>query len=139
MQSYSQDLRDRVLRAVERGDRPTDIAKRFEVSREWVYDVKRRFERDGLRHHLPMGGYRVSRVADKESLIRGWIKKQADLTLAEISERLLEHGITIKTTALWHQLDKWGLSFKKNPARQRTRARGRGESAGAMERKSTRT
>ncbi|MCW8186959.1 IS630 transposase-related protein, partial [Verminephrobacter eiseniae] len=40
MQAYSQDLRDRVLKAIEQGDRPTDIAKRFEVSRVWVYQVK---------------------------------------------------------------------------------------------------
>ena len=33
MQAYSQDLRDRVLRAIEQGDRPTAIAQRFEVSR----------------------------------------------------------------------------------------------------------
>jgi len=136
MQSYSQDLRDRVLRALERGDRPTEIAARFEVSREWVYDVKHRFEKEGLRHCLPVGGYRVSRVADKEALIRGWIKERADLTLAEISERLLECGVAIKTTALWHQLDKWGLSFKKNAARQRARARGREAGARAVEGKS---
>lgn len=43
MQSYSQDLRDRVIRALERGDGPVDIAKRFEVSRPWVYLVKKRF------------------------------------------------------------------------------------------------
>lgn len=137
MQAYSQDLRDRVLRALERGDRPTDIAKRFEVSREWVYDVKTRFENDGVRHQLPRGGHRVSRVADKESLMREWIKKRADLTLAEISERLVEHGVAIKATALWHQLDKWNLRFKKNPARQRARARRREVGAGRMERKST--
>jgi transposase len=74
MQLYSQDLRDRVLCTLYRGERPTDIAARFEVSREWVYDVKTRYEKEGLRHSLPMGGHRVSRVADKESLIRGWIK-----------------------------------------------------------------
>jgi len=31
MQTYSQDLRDRVLRALDRGDGPTEIARRFEV------------------------------------------------------------------------------------------------------------
>ena len=33
MQSYSQDLRERVLRAPDRGESPTQIARRFEVSR----------------------------------------------------------------------------------------------------------
>jgi transposase len=130
MQSYSQDLRDRVLRGLERGDRPTDIAARFEVSREWVYDVKNRFENEGLRHRLPVGGHRVSRVADKESLIRGWIKERKDLTLSELCERLAEHGVNLTPSALWYQLDKWNLSFKKNAARQRARARRRRQRAG---------
>jgi transposase len=60
-----------------------------------------------------------------ETQIRSWIKSKEDLTLAELSERLAEHGIMIKVPALWHQLNKWGLSFKKNPARQRARARRR--------------
>lgn len=122
MRSYSQDLRERVLRGLERGDRPTDIAARFEVSREWVYDVKNRFEKGGGRHALPVGGRRVSRVADKESLIRGWIDEKKDLTLVELCERLAEQGVTLTPSALWYQLDKWGLSFKKNPARQRAKA-----------------
>jgi transposase len=124
---------------LERGDRPTDIAVRFEVSREWVYDVKRRFEKEGLRHSLVVGGHRVSRVADKESLIRGWIKEQKDITLAELCDRLAEHGVMIKYPALWHQLNKWRLSFKKNSARQRARTRGRRQSTSGVERKSTHT
>jgi transposase len=44
------------------------------------------------------------------------------LTLAQLCERLADQGIQIKTAALWHQLNKWGLSFKKNPARQRARS-----------------
>src|SRR5579863_8431578 len=36
MQSYSQDLRDRVLWALDRGERPAAIARRLEVSRVWV-------------------------------------------------------------------------------------------------------
>lgn len=139
MRSYSQDLRDRVLSALSRGEGATAIASRFEVSREWVYDVKRRFEKEGLRHSLPVGGHRVSRIADKESLIRAWIKERKDMTLVEICERLLEHGVSIQPSTLWHHLNKWGLTFKKNPARQRARARRRSGGASAMERKSIRT
>ena len=49
MQAYSRDLRERVLRALERGDRPAEIARRFEVSRVWVYQVRERVEKTGER------------------------------------------------------------------------------------------
>jgi len=55
MQAYSQDLRERVLRALDRGDRPTEIARRFEVSRIWVYQVRRRIEQTGQRSSLQIG------------------------------------------------------------------------------------
>lgn len=122
MHAYSQDLRDRVLRAIERGDSPTDIAKRFEVSRVWVYQVGERFRSQGVRSSLRMGGYRRSRLEGLESTLRSWLKKQPDLTLAQLCERLANQGIAIKVPALWHQLNKWELSLKKNPARQRARA-----------------
>lgn len=125
MQAYSQDLRERVLRAIERGDRPTSIAARFEVSREWVYQVKDRFNKEGSRHSFQIGGHRKSRLAPIEDQIRAWIKEEADITLCELCARISKQGIEIKVPALWHQLDKWGLSFKKNSTRQRARARGR--------------
>ena len=127
MQTYSQDLRDRVLRALERGDGPTEIAKRFEVSRQWVYLVNDRFQSDGARSGLQRGGYRKSCVADMEPTIREWLKIEPGLTLAQLCERLEEQGIVIKASALWHQMNKWGLSLKKNPARQRARKAGRAE------------
>ena len=63
MDAYSQDLRDRVLRALERGDRLTAIADRFEVSRVWVYQVRNRLTQTGQRGSLPIGGPRRSRLA----------------------------------------------------------------------------
>lgn len=138
MQSYSQDLRDRVLRGLGRGERPSEIAKRFEVSRIWVYLVKKRFEQNGNRSSLPVGGNRVSRVAPFESIIREWIDKESDLTLAELCQRLeKELGISLKQPALWHQLNKWGLSFKKNPARQRAGERRRALGSKSLEKRST--
>ncbi len=43
----------------------------------------------------------------------GWLNERAEQTLVEPSQRLAEQGVVIKTTALWHQLNKWGLVFKK--------------------------
>jgi transposase len=67
-----------------------------------------------------------------EQTLRSWIKEQADLTLAQLCERLAEQGIQIKAPALWHQLNKWGLSFKKNAARQRARASRRTAGSASM-------
>ena len=131
MQPYSQDLRDRVLRALDRGDRPTEIARRFEVSRIWVYQVRGRVQATGERGSLRIGGYRRSRLAQSEQQLRAWIAEAPDLTLAELQQRLAGQGVAVKIGALWHQLNKWNLTFKKNSARQRTRTRGR--SAGAQD------
>ncbi len=125
MDAYSQDLRDRVLRALARGERPTAIADRFEVSRVWVYQVRNRFTQTGQRGSLPIGGHRRSRLVGMEATLRTWLKETGDLTLAEMCTRLAAQGIVIKVPALWHQLDKWKLTLKKNPARQRARARRR--------------
>ena len=137
MAAYSQDLRDRVLNGLERGEGATSIARRLEVSLRWVYHVKGRYEQNGERTSLKLGGYRRSCVAGMEPQIREWIKAEVDLTLSELSERLAEHGVVIKVTALWHQLDKWDLSLKKTRSGSRARARRRANSTNPVERKAT--
>ena len=133
MAAYSQDLRERVLRALDRGERPTEIARRFEVSRIWVYQVRCRVQKTGERCSLRIGGYRKSRLAGSEQQLRSWIAAEPGLTLAELQLRLSEQGVSIKTGALWHQLNKWNLTFKKNSARHRARARGRAAGAQDMD------
>jgi transposase len=129
MQFYSQDLRDRVLWALACGERPTAIARRLEVSRVWVYQVRGREQKTGQRTSLQIGGHRRSRVAEMEPVLRAWIEQKAGLSLAELCERLIERGVSIKIGALWHQLNKWNLTFKKSAARQRARTRGRAAGA----------
>ena len=133
MQSYSPDLRERVLRALGRGEAPSAIARRYEVSRFYVYQVRERERETGVRTSFQIGGHRRSRLEDSEPTLRAWIAAEPGLTLAELQERLASQGISIKIGALWHQLNKWNLTFKKNAARQRARARGRAGSAPRME------
>jgi len=61
MQSYSQDLRERVLWALHRGERPSAIARRLEVSRVWVYQVCNRAQKLGTRTSFQIGGPRDRR------------------------------------------------------------------------------
>ena len=133
MQSYSQDLRDRVLRALARGEGPSAIARRFEVSRFYVYQVRDREQETGVRTSFQIGGHRRSRLEEAEPALRSWIAAAPGLTLEELQERLAARGIAIKIGALWHQLNKWNLTFKKNAARQRARARGRAGSPARLE------
>ena len=133
MQSYSQDLRDRVLRALARGDGPSAVARRFEVSRFYVYQVRDRVQETGVRTSFQIGGHRRSRLEEAQAALRAWIAAEPGLTLAELQQRLASQGIAIKIGALWHQLNKWNLTFKKNAARQRAGARGRTGSALRME------
>jgi transposase len=137
MQSYSQDLRDRVLGALARGERPSAIARRFEVSRFYVYQVRDREQETGVRSSFQIGGHRRSRLQAAEAALRGWIAAEPGLTLVELQERLASQGIATRIGALWHQLNKWNLTFKKNPARQRARTRGRAGSTARVERSAT--
>src|ERR1700688_2854737 len=103
MQAYSQDLRERVLRALARGDRPTEIARRFEVSRIWVYQVRAREQETGVRSSFQIGGHRRSRLAEREKVLRDWIAAEPDLTLVELRQRLAQQGGSVPIGALWHQ------------------------------------
>lgn len=122
---FSQDLRDRVLKGLKNGERVSSIATRLDVSERWVYLVKLRYERYEESTPRQVGGYRQSVLAGQEQQIRGWIEEQPDLTLSQLCERLAEDAVNISVSALWYQLDNWGVTFKKNPARLRTGARGR--------------
>jgi len=93
MQSYSQDLRDRVLWALERGERPAHIARRLEISRAWVYQVRDRVRRTGERSSFQIGGHRRSRIAALEPEVRSWIEAEPDLALVAICDRLAERGV----------------------------------------------
>ena len=115
------------------GDGPSAVARRFEVSRFYVYQVRDREQETGGRSSFQIGGHRRSRLEEAEPTLRGWIAAEPGLTLAELQERLASQGIAIKIGALWHQLNKWNLTFKKNTARQRARTRGRAGGAARMD------
>ena len=112
---YSQDLRDRVLRAYARGLRTTQIARLFEVSPAWARRVKQRFRETGSTSAKPMGGPGVT-VVDRQQLA-ALVQRHPDATLSELREYL---GVQCALSTLCVALKKMGLTFKKNDSRRRT-------------------
>jgi transposase len=105
---YSQDLRDRVLRAYDRGMRTKQIAVTFSVSPAWVRRVKQRRRETGETSPRRMGGPGLV-VVDRSQL--AWLVRQhPDATLAELRTML---GVSCALSTLCMALKKMGFSFKK--------------------------
>lgn len=120
MRPLSQDLRQRIIAARERGEGTGEVCKRFGVSRKSVERFWREHCRTGQCRPKQIGGYRRSRLAKHDRLLQSWIAAQPDLTLVELQQRCrTQLRVSIGITALWHRLRRLGLSFKKNDARRR--------------------
>lgn len=106
---YSNDLRDRVLAAYDRGMPTRQIADIFQVSPAWARRIKQCRRETGRVRPLPTGGRRGRKI-DRE-LLSSFVAQQPDITLKELREKL---GITCALSSIWQALDQLGLSFKKS-------------------------
>ena len=123
MKTYSEDLRERIVRARGQGKSAAELARLFGVSKRSVERYWKAQETTGSVAPKQRGGYRRSRLAGHEESLRSWVEADHSITLEELQQRLRkELGIKLGTTALWHRLDRLGLSYKKNAARRRARS-----------------
>ena len=123
MRPLSEDLRQRIIAARAKGDGTGEVCQRFDVSRKSVERFWNQHRTSGHCRPKQIGGYRKSRLKKQEKQLRRWIAQQADLTLVELQQRCgARLGVKIGLTALWHRLNRLGLTYKKNDARRRARA-----------------
>ena len=122
MKSYSVDLRERIVAARVRGDSAAEVAQRFGVSKRSVERYWNLQQQNGSVAGKRCGGYRRSVLEGHDERLRRWIEKEPGLTLAQLGERIRKQlHKSLGTTALWHRLERLGLSYKKNAARRRAR------------------
>lgn len=118
--AYSQDLRDRVIAAVEdEGMSRREAARRYQISDaaavRWLQAL-----RQGRRSALAQGGDRRSRLSGHRTWLLALIKAEPDLTLCAMAERLLaEHGVKADAGMLSRFFTGNGISFKKKRLRLR--------------------
>ena len=89
MNPLSQDLRERIRDALQAGGASQpEIARRFRVSLSTVERIQRRVRETGSCAALPHGGGPARVLEPYEAWIRAEVKKQPDVTLEELRERL---------------------------------------------------
>jgi transposase len=122
MKPYSQDLRDRIIHAVETGEatQPT-IAERFRVSLSFVEKLWRRFRRSGSGAAKPHAGGKRRALTDHTDLLRRAVEQQPDATLEELRERLAAaQGPRVSTATICRELQRLHLPVKKSRSMRRS-------------------
>ncbi len=127
--AYSLDLRQRVVGAVHDGMSCEEAAEYYEVSESSAIRWVRRERETGSPAAFPMGGSRPFALAAQRDWLLARVATKRDITLRELLAELADRGVEVSYYAVWHILDRAGISFKKKPARQRTRPAGRRTSA----------
>jgi transposase len=131
--AYSVDLRERVVAAVTAGGSCRAVAATFKVSVSSVVKWSQRFRATGSVAAYKVGGRRPYALQGERDWLLARLSEKPDITLRALATELSARGIKVSYFAVWHFLEHEGISFKKKPARQRTRPPRRGPAAGAME------
>jgi putative transposase len=93
-------------------------AEHYQVSFSSAIRWTARAARTGSPAALPMGGKKPFTLADEAGWIQARLVEKPDITGRELLAELHERKIDVSYYAVWHFLDRSGLSFKKNAARQ---------------------
>jgi transposase len=118
--SLSQDLRLRVVEAVQAGASRRQAAARFGVGVSSAIRWVRAWREQGEVRARRQGGDRRShRIEAEAGFLLGEIEQTPDVTLAELQALLRDRGMPVGIGSLWRFFDRRGISFKKNRARRR--------------------
>lgn len=114
--AYSEDLRDRVLLAYDRGMTTGQISHVFQVSPAWARRIKQTRRETGRTRPLRPGGRRPSKIDGTR--LADLVARRPDATLKELREGL---GVACSLSAVCNALRRLGLSFKKRRSTPRSR------------------
>ena len=122
---YSQDLRERMVRAVRCGQSRREVARLLDVSASCVIKLMQRLDATGECRPRKFGGHKRYALAGHEDKVRALVAEKPDLTITELWQKIAALGIKVGRSAVARFLLHLQLTFKKNPACRRAGAPGR--------------
>jgi transposase len=113
--ALSVDLRRRVVSAIASGLSCRAAAERFGVSTSSAIRWRALDRREGDIAPRRQGGDRTSRriEAHAERILSALVEK-SDITLAELRDRLKEHGVSVGIGTLWRFFKRRNITRKKS-------------------------
>ena len=113
-QSYSADLRHRVLAAVDGGSTAGVVALRFGVSVSYIYKALARRRATGETQARAQRSHQGPKLADQHAAIRAEVASRPDVTLDELRAWLAaEHDVSASLGLMHNTLARLGLTRKK--------------------------
>jgi transposase len=118
MVPYSNDLRERVLMAVDAGEgTQEEIATRFRVSARWIRKLLTRRIATGSIAPKPNGGGRkLSIQGEAADALRAAVRDDPDATLAELRQAT---GVKVCVMTVWRAIERLKITRKKKSLRAR--------------------
>ena len=109
---YSNDLRLRVLAAIDAGGKAYDLAP---ISVSYIYKALDRRRRTGLSTVSEKRGHAPRKLtANQEDALRAYILANDSATLEHMRGWLMaEHGVQLSTGGIWNVVDRLGITHKK--------------------------
>jgi len=130
---YSEDLRKRVVAAVETGGLSCNqAAKQFGVAISTAILWVRRLRETGSVAPGKIGGYRPKAISGEH---RVWLLQRIkqDFTLRGLVAELAERGLKVDYRSVWEFVHAEKLSFKKKRGGWRTRSSRRGKATSPVD------
>ena len=114
-QPLSNDLRRRVVTAVDGGMSRRGAAKRFGITPSTAIEWVCAWQRTGSYRPRPQGGDRRSqRIEARAETVLALVEETPDMTLAEIAVHLESaHGVRVSQSTVWRFFHRRGITFKK--------------------------
>jgi len=114
-QAYSQDLRERVMRAIDGGLGVYAGAEVFGVSVSYIYKALGRRRSTGETMARSQRGHQKQKLAPYHEAISQRVAAHPDETIEELRVWLVSsYGVSVSTGGMWNTLKRLGLTLKKS-------------------------
>src|ERR1700737_4409994 len=101
---YSDDLRERVVAAIEAGHTRVKVAERYNLALSTVGGFIKRKRETGSISPGKFGGHKTFALAAHADLVKKLIAEQPDSTLAELKARFAKNKVKVSQSAIFRFL-----------------------------------